>query len=82
MVSYVLQWVGLTGNSPDTYFSCAKLGITGGLPDMTCPPPPSIPTQTCTRVLGPDVAVLLNGATPGAFCYDSAGVYISLILGW
>lgn len=69
---YVLQWVGLVGNAGTPYYSCSKLQISGGNPNLACPAPSSIPSYTCLKSQsGAPSSTIMTGTAAGPFCYFS-----------
>lgn len=51
--TYIMQWASLVGNIKEPYFSCAKLTVTGGNPNMKCQSTNPPVTYTCERSGGP-----------------------------
>ena len=67
--------MAVAGNSKSAIYSCSRLKILGGNPDLKCPAPNNIPSvNDCVKAASPDQSALLTDAKPGAFCFDFNGV--------
>ncbi len=72
---YILQMMAVAGNSKDALYSCSKLSIFGGDTSLNCPVPNTIPsTVDCVKAGSPDTRALLQGVSPGSFCFNFNGV--------
>ena len=71
---YVLQWISLVGNIKEPYYSCVKLKVSGGNPNLNCDSSDPIPTAKCHRSGGPPMGVISKGTQRGNFCFRKDGV--------
>ena len=53
---YILQFASLVGNIKDPYFSCAKLTVSGGNPNMKCSSNKKPTIYKCFRSGGPPMS--------------------------
>ena len=71
---HVLQWISLVGNIKEPYYSCVKLKVSGGNPNMNCDSSEPIPTAKCHRSGGPPMDAISKGTQRGKFCFRKGGV--------
>ena len=67
--------MAVAGNSRSPIYSCSKLRVLGGDPNLKCSGPNNIPeVSDCVKASSPDQNALLANAKPGEFCFNFDGV--------
>lgn len=70
---YVLQIKSAMSSHPHFYYSCAKISITGGNPNMKCAQDKLVVTPKCLKGTSVPLSKYTKGAKPAQFCYRTDG---------
>eukprot|EP01135_Chromosphaera_perkinsii_P010575 Nk52_evm13s2171 gene=Nk52_evmTU13s2171 len=73
---YVLQWVALVGSIDFPYYSCARLSVSGGNPQMgSCQRSGQAKKYQCSKSgSGSAEGVIFDGTKAGDFCFSPTGL--------
>lgn len=70
---YVIQMMAFAGNFRQAIYSCSKITVSGGNPNLNCPAAPKLNSPTCHTASSSPVQDLVALSSPGKFCYNSNG---------